>query len=532
MDPVLRRAGAAGGLDPATAMKFDAALCELDEASSAAPDTPLPQEQLLQLQHILRASCERGRDAAPFRSAFAAAGVRGLLIGFLSPTLPHQGGHRRQQIARTPGMLQALCGCIRRWPDDPIIADAAATAIELMMTCHELRPVALQTPHLVDSLCAAAARSKGSSRGFSVALAPLWGLIAAGGPPVALRAVSEPGLVRAAARAAVSADGGHLREPAHARALGFLSEALRQLLLPGAAGGEGAYLRAAATPGVADAAARNVAHETSLHMLMPATKLLSILLEHHGSRAAAARAALDAGAAPALLRLTAHARDDVRMWAAHCVAILANVGPARADLLLRPAALPALAAAIRRPGAGAPPDGCAAFAMEAAANLVAADPAAAAAFLAIALPGGVLPAFARHLDDPQDVVSIFAARTLAALTEAAAAAGPARLAATAAAPGLVAAVGAGLARVVQHGEGAVVSPSARPEERPSRAEAVLIVSETAGHLAESLDRLTSTGPAAVAALGGVEGLEAALAEFAGAPWTLDEDAAAAARVLR
>jgi hypothetical protein len=99
MDPVLRRAGAAGGLDPATAMKFDAALCELDEASSAAPDTPLPQEQLLQLQHILRASCERGRDAAPFRSAFAAAGVRGLLIGFLSPTLPHQGGHRRQQVS-------------------------------------------------------------------------------------------------------------------------------------------------------------------------------------------------------------------------------------------------------------------------------------------------------------------------------------------------------------------------------------------------------------------------------------------------
>jgi hypothetical protein len=401
------------------------------------------------------------------------------------------------------------------------------------MTCEEACAAALQVPRLLDELCGTPARP-----GTCDSLLPLHQLLSTGGPRVAARAACEPGLLLVAVRVAGGAE--HAKAGA---ALGFLAALLQELgraeagrTGPAEIGESELALAnvAAATPAIADAAARGVVRLELTEYVGSAVSLLGILLRPAGTRPAAARAARDARAVPALLRLMS--RPD-SLESASCIAFLSRVEPGRAELMnLRPAVFATLAAALRRTaaaGAGDRAPSNAACVVRAVAELIRGDEAAAAAFLDIALPGGVLPALAHHIYNPDSGMCHGAAEVAAALAEAADASGPERLAAVAAAPGLLTAAATALARVLTSSPSASCGVCLQAHEELSPSEFDETVTSTVGDLVVCLYRLTAAGAAAAASLVGVEGLEAALAAVAANPaaWPRMDDTAAAPRVL-
>jgi hypothetical protein len=107
-DRAVRRAGAPATQTNATLDALKAAIDELQAASRAAPDTPLPPQLLSALQRALAEGCGRGGDRrARLRRCFAAAmAVRGLLEGFKDhQACANQAGHRRQQVGGTRSAL-------------------------------------------------------------------------------------------------------------------------------------------------------------------------------------------------------------------------------------------------------------------------------------------------------------------------------------------------------------------------------------------------------------------------------------------
>ncbi|KIZ03389.1 hypothetical protein MNEG_4572 [Monoraphidium neglectum] len=405
-------------------------------------------------------------------------------------------------------------------------------ALKRLMTCDEVCAAALQVPRFLDALCVAGARC-----GACDSLTPLHQLVWCGGPRVAARAACEPGLVHAAARVA----GGGVSPKASA-ALGFPTTLLRELSRAEAGptgpaeSGESEVARenvAAATPAIADAAARGVAQLKSSTAAKSAVILLHNLLRADGTRPAAVRAVLAARAVPALLRLTK--QPCTLGFAAGCILSLSRVEPGRAELLkARPAAFAALAAALRRtggPGACTPP-GAAACVVRAVAELIRGDKAAAAAFLEITLPGGVLPALARHVYTADSGMCHGAAAVAAALAEAAEAAGPRMLADVAATPGLLAAAATVVALAFSTLGRPAVVVRLQTQSYMSESELDEVRLSTVGDLVECLDRLTAPGAAAAEQLLGVEGLEPVLAALATGPAGLKRvDPAAGARVL-
>ncbi|KIY99267.1 hypothetical protein MNEG_8697 [Monoraphidium neglectum] len=403
-----------------------------------------------------------------------------------------------------------------------------------LMTCKEVCAAALQVPRFLDALCEAAARYDGCD-----SLTPLHQLLDSGGLRVAVRAAREPGLLHAAARVAGGGAG-----PKAGAALGFLAALLQELGRVGAgptgpADGEDPQVARenveAATPAIADAAARGVLRLESPECVRSSVVLLEALLRADGTRPAAALVALAAPpVVPSLLRLMMH--PDSLEPAAGCIALLSRLEPGRAELMkTRPATLTTLAATLRRTAAaGDSTPRAAACVVRAVVELIQGDKAAAAAFLDIALPGSVLPALAHHMLNPDGSMCHGAAAVAAALAEAAEAAGPQRLAAVAAAPGLLAAVAAAIVR-------AMMSPVSAPSQVRFHALDEMLTMDcdeaimpTVGDLVECLDRLTAAGAAAAESIVGVEGLEAALTAVAANPaaWARMDATAAAARVLR